>query len=98
MPNQYTPDADTASFLRGRRTVKRVVWPGSRESMVSNVPGAVIRWPTSALTGVRAAAASSAVVVIGAVPTKPSTLIAVHSWSESLVTVPRTTIGPLAGM
>ena len=85
-------------FERGSFTVKSAVSPGSRESTVSKVPGAAIRWPTSAVTGASAAAASSAVVVIGSEPTKPSTLIAVHSSSESLVTVPRMTIGPLSGM
>ena len=78
--------------------MKVVDAPGCREGMVSNVPGSVIRWPTSAVTGVSAAAARSAVVVIGNDPTKPSTLIAVHSSSEVFVIVPRMTIGPLSGM
>ena len=36
-------------------------------------------------------------VVIGVEPMNPWTLIAVQVWSEALVTVPRTMMGPWAG-
>jgi hypothetical protein len=65
--------------------------------MLAKVPGTVIRWPTSASIGACAAAARSAAVVIGVVPMKPWTLIAVHVRCDSLVTVPRMTIGPCSG-
>jgi hypothetical protein len=42
-------------------------------------------------------AASSAAVVIGVEPTKPWTLTAVQVFFDSLVTVPRITIGPCSG-
>ena len=58
----------------------------------------MIRWPTSAVTGVWTAAASPSVVVIGVEPMKPSTLIAVHVSLLALVIVPLITIGPWSGM
>jgi hypothetical protein len=74
-----------------------VVWPGASDAMLAKVPGTVIRWPMSAVSGVWVAAVSSAVVVSGVEPMNPCTLIAVQVWSEALVTVPWMTIGPLSG-
>ena len=65
--------------------------------MLSKVPWTVIRPPTSASIGVFTAALSSSVVVSGESPMKPWTLIAVQVWSDTLVTVPVTTIGPWSG-